>query len=116
MSNVQFAHSSLVDHVFASLALPHDSDMPSVPLVEPTHDFPRSLIQDALDRMSLLSLVERSSRIVIDGHDFAALNTHIITPRGGAACGNAARSIHRRFVHFWLMNYGPRPDHGTIRN
>lgn len=116
MSNVQFAHSSFVDHVFASLALPHDGDMPSVPLVEPTHDFPRSLIQDALDRMSLLSLVERSSRIVIDGHDFAALNTHIITPRGGAACGNAARSIHRRFVHFWLMNYGPRPDHGTIRN
>ena len=92
---MQFAHTSLVDHVFASLALPHDGHMPSVPLVEPTHDFPRSLIQDAFDRMSLLSLVERSGRIVIDGHDFAALTTHISTPGVGSVCGNAARSIHR---------------------
>ncbi len=104
MSNVRSAHSSFIDDVFAPLALPHDGDMPSVPLVEPADNFPRSLIQDALDRVSLLSLVERSGRITVLEHDFAALNTHIFAPRGNAMCGNATRSIHRQIVNFWLMD------------
>lgn len=84
MRYARLSHSSLIDDVIASLALPHDGDMPSVPLVKPADNFQRTLIQDPLDRVSLLPLVERSGRIAVLGHHFAALNTHIFAPRGNA--------------------------------
>ena len=104
MRNVRTAHTLFVDDVIASLALPHDGNVPGVPFVEPPDNFPRSLIQDPLDRVSLLSLAERSGRITVLRHDFAALKTHIFAPRGNAMCGNATRSTHRQIVNFWLMD------------